>query len=421
MKFQIKNIAKGAGKVLFLAITLLFISGFGLQVTAATLAGTDIAPGTFTMIYSNGVSAASTYNVEIGDAVTVEAFYAIDVTPPTTDSVAIEYNETTYYHQAIENISNTAASISYTLDDISSLWTATVYFDDNSDGVHQPGEVTVATSAITIAAESTKSIFVVFTAPSTYVSPAIVKFHPVIVGTPTGSYTGFNSTVYGGEAEFIITENAELALMSKISLQVLLHGYYDAGSNTQEPATVNLQFRSVQGVDSGPSVNVSLATSGETGNSGSLDISGVSGNYYLVVKHKLEGLPLGVNHVAYISSENITFIQDQVVTVNLIDSGNQYYHAPYIKPGTSYGFNSLLQLQPSGKWVIKGGDSSGDRIINITDIIKWNNSATNPNSDNRGDGSWTEEANFDGNGFMNTDDFSIWNTNRSQPIPLPED
>jgi hypothetical protein len=71
--------------------------------------------------------------------------------------------------------------------------------------------------------------------------------------------------------------------------------------------------------------------------------------------------------------------------------------------------------------VLKGGNADGNQHINITDIVKWNNAASDPNGDQRGKSQFTEEPNFDGNAFINTDDFTIWYRNRGQQIPLPEE
>ena len=69
--------------------------------------------------------------------------------------------------------------------------------------------------------------------------------------------------------------------------------------------------------------------------------------------------------------------------------------------------------------VLRGGDADGNAQITITDITQWKLKAANPNSDQYGDSAWTEQANFDGDNVIGTDDFSVWYGNRDKSFFKP--
>ncbi len=203
------------------------------------------------------------------------------------------------------------------------------------------------------------------------------------------------------------------AQSTALFLTAYLHGYMNTATRVHRSATINIQLRPTRNIDSGPSINADLSASGNTGVVG---INTPAGAYYLVIRQVLSGAVLGVNHVAYVSSESISILSEQVTTINLATANSAYYARPFI-PRSGY---SPLLLE-NGMLLIKGGEATGERVINVTDIIRWNNAATNANADTRGKSAWSEDPNFDGDPYMNTDDFSVWNKNKGQSVPLPEE
>jgi hypothetical protein len=199
-----------------------------------------------------------------------------------------------------------------------------------------------------------------------------------------------------------------------VDLTVFLQGYYEHSSGVHKAATLNIQLRPTQNINSGPSKILTLDVSGNTG---AVPVPGAeSGNYYLVIMQQLSGEGIGVNHLVYVSSENINFIAG-TTTINLTDTGSGYYYDPFI---SSKGYSSLYSEAASTR-SLRGGDASGEHEVTILDIIRWDNAATSANAISRGQSGWGEDVNFNGDDYINTDDFGVWKKNDGFKTPLPED
>ncbi len=475
----------------------------------ATPAGTNIQTQTGSIQYGDGRSLQVTSDVTQMVSTEVQPIYGLTVTPHNLASIDVNFSETAYYRHILTNAGNTADTFNYTMDSMTSAWSATLYSDVNDNGSYDAGDTEV--TQVVVPAESTQSVLVAFTAPATaYNTPGQVVFHPSTNVTPVGAYTGYNGIAYGAPANGYVTDNARIAetiaptvspvypgagqqaipLNSMVvfdvtdahsgvsinSLKVTVNGVaytgvYDAISegyrvtvdpsdfsysttidvyvqvadvegNVKDysyafrtlenamfdltmlidgyyvknfPATMNIQFRPVQNVDSGITMSLVLDGSGH----GTAVVNGdVSGNYYVCIRQDLAGLPLGVNHLAFCTSENIQFIRNQAAVMNLSDATSPNYHKPFIPKN---GTNPMVYRPEIAMWVLKGGDATGERVINITDIVNWENAASNSLSDQRGKANWSEKANFDGDNYLNTDDFSVWNRSKGQKSNLPEE
>jgi len=491
----------------FIVVSTLIIAAV-CPVQAATPAGTAITAVTAVIQYSDGQAYTTSHNVTLPVSTTVMPIYGLTVTPHGLASQDVNFTETAYYNHILTNAGNTPDTFNYTMDSMTSAWSATLYLDNDNSGTFNGGDTEVTT--INIPGESTKSVLVAFTAPTTaYNTPGKVVFHSATVTTPSGTYIGYNGTTYGAPAEAQVTDNARIAetiaptvtpvspvngqqmvvlnsmvvfditdIHSGVNISTILvtvngtayvptyesitDGYRvtadpadfnysttinvsvqiaDVEGNVQNfsyafrtleqaqfdltmlidgyyvknfPATMNIQFRPVQNIDSG--ITMSLVLDG-TGH-GTAAVNGdVSGSYYVVIRQDLVGLPLGVNHLAFCSSENIAFIRNQAAQLNLSDDTSPYYYTPFI-PGN--GTSPMVYRPEISKWVLKGGDATGEKVINITDIVNWENAASNPLGDQRGKAQWSEKANFDGDNYLNTDDFSVWNRSKGQKSNLPE-
>lgn len=195
----------------------------------------------------------------------------------------------------------------------------------------------------------------------------------------------------------------------KLDITLFLEGYYQSGF--QIPTTINVQLRPSRNINQGPIYTVPLDS---LGNSGVFDV--FPGTFNVVIWQKLSGLPDRVNHVGLATDQSYFFDSNTVVTLNFSVTSNVNY-APYYYPA---GFDAPMKAR-GNVLILKGGNADGNAQINITDIVRWNNAASSPLSDQRGKPNFSEASNFDGNDFINTDDFSIWNSNRGQSIPLPEE
>jgi hypothetical protein len=401
-------------KIIFIGVLLLL--SIVPVYAAPTPADTLIRAATFNLQYSDGIGYSISRDVSLAVDVTVDPVFGIGITPQTTSTVSIGLNETAYFPQVLGNLGNATDNISFTLDELTTSWSSTVYLDDNNNGIHEPAETTVVSSPLQLDGSATRSIFIALTAPNSYITPGKVIFHPQTTASPSGIYTGFNGQIYGGPAGTRVTENAVLlgAVVSQsIEITALFQGYFNTMTQFQRPITVNVQFRTIVTVNAGVSLDIPLDASG---NSGLVTLSIAAGDHYLVLRQKLAGSLLGVNHVAFVSSESITLTGGQVATLNFSDPASAYYVPPFL-PRSGY---TPIYVE-NGYHLIKGGDATGERLINITDIVRWNNAATNPQADQRGDPQWSEDPNFDGDPYMNTDDFSVWNKNKGQNVPLPEE
>ncbi len=492
-----------------LAIVSSLLLGMSVGTFAATPAGTLIQTQTGLIEYGDGQSLQVTSDVTQVVSTEVQAIYGLTVTPHELASIDVNFAETAYYNHILTNVGNTADTFNYTMDSMTSEWSATLYADVNDNGAYDAGDTQV--TQVLVPAESTRSVLVAFTAPATaYNTPGRVVFHPTTSKTPVGAYTGYNGTAYGAAADGYVTDNARIAetvapTVSPVSpvngqqavvlnsmvvfditdihsgvsintLKVTVNGTVYAGAyeaitdgfrvtvdpadfnysttidvsvrvadvegnvknysyafRTLEnamfdltllidgyyvknfPATMNIQFRPVQNVDSGITMSLVLDGSGH----GTAVVNGdVSGNYYVCIRQDLTGLPLGVNHLAFCTSENIQFIRNQAAVMNLSDAASPNYHKPFIPKN---GTNPMVYRPEIAKWVLKGGDATGERVINITDIVNWENAVSNSLSDQRGKANWSEKANFDGDNYLNTDDFSVWNRSKGQKSNLPEE
>ena len=197
-------------QILFSALVAILMIGQSVGVFAATSAGSVITPATLNIQYYDGTDILSV-DIPGSEGVTVDAIYGLQVSPSETVTLSLLPGETGYIQHEVNNAANTTDNISFALTDLTASWLAVIYLDENNDGIHQSSETTTVSLPLELPQETTVSVFVAFTAPNGFISPAKVIFNPSTGSDPNGPYVGFNNISYGGAAEYKITDNAEMS------------------------------------------------------------------------------------------------------------------------------------------------------------------------------------------------------------------
>ncbi len=395
-------------KILFVALAV--TCSFALA-GHPTLAGTVITANQVSVAYTGG---SVTINPYWETTVKVIRGYELIPTAPRTTSINVP--QLVYFPHKIINRANVTDNVTWNILFIDANWSYVFIKDDNDDGVHQSEEVTTINTAITLASNATYNFFVKF-------SPILAStlFSGVNISSVTTnfstfySYNGFNSHKYGGYSSLDVSDNIDATDVRRtgIYLTAYLEGYYNYAAGTQQPITINVQFRTVQNINSGISFNIPLDTYGNA----LLKRTDIpTGDYYVCVRHYLPGLALGVNHLTYVSSINISLTKDVITTINVSDSAAPAFLPVYISYLTK--INPMTELH--GKFQIKGGDSNADDKVNVVDIVAWENQSKDSQADQRGELRWSEKANYNGDALISGADFSIWNKNKGQYVPPPE-
>jgi len=145
----------------FLLVALFLPLSMALAAAPAGTLITNQASVSFQDANSNSFSALSN-----SVTVTVTAVYTVSVTAP--PDAAGGSNTVVYYPYTVTNTGNDNNTFSLTAATGSALpasWTATIYYDANGDGIHDPGETTVTSSTGVLAPNGTYKFFVGVTIP----------------------------------------------------------------------------------------------------------------------------------------------------------------------------------------------------------------------------------------------------------------
>jgi len=395
-------------KCILLAFFTVLLSSFALAVYP-TSAGIMIDSKTVTVSYFGGQVTAN-YPVSLE----VKIIRGLEIIPSAARTISINEVVTVYFPHKIINRANVTDNATWNILSIDNNWNYVFINDDNNDGLHQTAEVTTVNALQTLATNSTYNFFVKF-------MPLFADsiFSGVRIRTTANNvskYIGFNERNYGGYAQLNVSDNIDATEVNRTGLNItaLFEGYYTYATGLQQLVTINIQFRVTQNIDTGISYNIKLD---DQGNAIFRKNDLPTGRYYVCVRQYLPGLDLGVNHVTYVSSENINLIQDQIITINISDSLDaQTFLEAYISKKTK--LSPMTEIH--GKYQIKGADSNADHKINVVDIVAWENQSKDNTADQRGDLNWTEKANYNGDGLISGPDFSVWNKNKGQYVPPPE-
>jgi uncharacterized repeat protein (TIGR01451 family) len=200
-----------------------------LAAPAGTLI-TNQASATFQDANANNFTALSN-----ATTVTVTSVYTVLVTSPPDASGGS--NTVVYYPYTVTNTGNDNNTVTLTAATGSALpnnWVATIYFDANGDGVHQPGETTVTGSTGLLTPNGTYRFFVGVTIP---------------LNTPNGSQDdttlNVNGTGAGAAAtaqdNVVTTAQAPILTVVKAARNVTTAGAFGLTANAK-PAEV-IEYR----------------------------------------------------------------------------------------------------------------------------------------------------------------------------------
>jgi uncharacterized repeat protein (TIGR01451 family) len=135
-----------------------------VSMALAAPAGTLITNQASVSFHDNNANTFSALSNSV--TVTVTSVYTVSVTVP--PDAAGPSNTVVYYPYTVTNTgndNNTFTLTAATGSGFPASWTATIYFDANGDGVHDPGETTVTSSTGVLAPNGTYKFFVGVTIP----------------------------------------------------------------------------------------------------------------------------------------------------------------------------------------------------------------------------------------------------------------
>jgi Bacterial Ig-like domain/Fibronectin type III domain len=206
------------------------------------------------------------------------------------------------------------------------------------------------------------------------------------------------------------TENPPATAMT---LTAYLQGYYDPTTGAQRPATVEVEIRSGSDPGSATSVVTSEEIALDATGMGTADINAM-GPYYVVIKHRA-GSTIGPNHLAIITSGEVTF-GGGTVTVNVSDPSSGNFFGAYT-PVLKASMPAMYTEPANNKLVMRGGNANGDNVVNASiDFPTW----ASANGSDPLQANWDINADFDGNGFVTSaGDFPIWLTNNGYQSYVP--
>lgn len=387
-----------------------------------TLAGTTVeVANTITVNFyqADTASWSGLVTANFPYAFNVMAMAGVSTNPQEERTIYITTLDPVYFSHKIINMSNAFDSVSWDLLYDDDGWDYAFILDENNDGLHQETETTEITGPINLEAQTSYNFFLMLAPAVAQIVPGSVSTG-IKIETITGNivaYTGWNDVFYGGAATINVSDNIDAESVARTGLKVTAYfeGYFNYQTLTQQPITINVQFRPVQNIDAGASYNMALDEYGQT----TVMYNDLPmGNFYICIRQYVEDLPLGVNHVGFVSSENIMVTRDVITTINISDSldTDSTFIEAYLPVKTR--ISPMTDIH--GKYQIKGGDSNADNKINVVDIVAWENQSASANAQMRSKNGWTEKANYNGDDYISGADFSVWNKNKSQYIPLPE-
>ncbi len=199
----------------------------------------------------------------------------------------------------------------------------------------------------------------------------------------------------------------------KIDLKLYLHGYLNETTLVQRETVVNVEFRTAMDQAGEYDFDLELDTSGSTGERELWYLPADS--YYLLIRQKLSGwtfdsapVPLGSNHLPVLTGQPREFIEGVATGVDLSDTEAVDYIGVYVSEHEQASSPMIAAGTTGRYWMLGGGDADGNELINVADILKWDTLVGFPDADDRGDGRFSEQGNFDGNDKIDGYDFNVW-------------
>ena len=205
----------------FLLVALFMPASMALAAPAGTLI-TNQASVSF---HDNNANAFSALSNTV--TVTVTSVYTVSVTAP--PDAAGGSNTVVYYPYTVTNTGNDNNTFTLTAATGSGLpasWTATIYLDDNGDGVHQAGETTVTGSTGVLAPNGTYKFFVGVTIPLNTANGVQDDTALNVNGTGAGSAATAQDNV-------VTTAQAPSVTVAKAVRNVTTSGSFGATANAK--------------------------------------------------------------------------------------------------------------------------------------------------------------------------------------------
>jgi hypothetical protein len=202
------------------------------------------------------------------------------------------------------------------------------------------------------------------------------------------------------------TTTSEVPPSTTVTFKVYLQGYYQVGSDTQLPATLEVELRSGGSAGTAKTIIATQEVSLDQTGTGTAEINAPFGDYYFVVKHKLPGLAAGSNHLSVITNSTKSFGAGPL-TLNLTDGTDLAY--------TPSGSPTAEWTETNGKFSLRGGNANGDLNIRIVDFGIW----LAANGKDLGQSGFDPQADFDNDGRIRITDFGIWLSNNGKDSYVP--
>jgi uncharacterized repeat protein (TIGR01451 family) len=148
---------------------------------------------------------------------------------------------TAYYAYQVTNLGNGVDTFTLSYSPPPQGWTAILYVDENSNGIHEPDENRVTNSTGNLAPDETYSFFLAVTAPADATSGDSATVTLTVEGSTSDgdSYQGDNDVLYGGTDRVsdgtVTTCSAAVLYLSKKATVRNPSGY--GGSNVNVPGS----------------------------------------------------------------------------------------------------------------------------------------------------------------------------------------
>lgn len=263
--------------------------------------------------------------------------------------------------------------------------------------IYNPGSNVLTISGITVAGADA-AFFTVTSNPAATLNPGdstsfTVRFSPVSAQLYEAVIHITTDNCRNADYEIAFKGTGVTTLQSYACVTMNIQGYYDPAVYEMKPVAFNLGENNVNtAVDSvtielhHPASYALITSSADVlHTNGTLNVKfpPVSGNYYIVIKHK--------NCIETWSSFPVAFAAGEISPYNFTQSAAQ-----------AFG-NNQIEVE-YGVWAIYSGDLNADGNIDINDYAYWESDYYNLAS-----GNINSDLNGDGN--VDITDYPIWETN----------
>ncbi|MFH1709961.1 MAG: hypothetical protein ABH860_02675 [bacterium] len=229
--------------------------------------------------------------------------------------------------------------------------------------------------------------------------------------SPAGTSEGESYIMEIGFVPATLTTEGVSAGTATLSLKVYLQGFYSTSTGQQVTTEVVAEIRSGTSAATAVTRIASVEIALDEYGTGEGELPSVSGDYYVVIKHKLSTYEAGTNHLAIITSTEATFAGGVTTIVNVSASLEANYFVAY----TPTNDPAAMYTESDGKQSLRAGDINGDKYIRITDFGLW----LAANGKDLGQSGYDVRADLDSNGYVRITDFGIWLSNNGKDSYVP--